>query len=243
LPLYPQQLFVAHTDDYQGLAILNKGLPEYEILNDRVIALSLLRAVGHVGRPDLTVRPGRVSGIDKAAPQAQMQNSYTFEYAVEICNSVAALGATARAAKIHAVPIRCVQLMATIKGLFAGGGFSSGDRFKSEQQRDLSTEAAQALTMYSEIPTTASLMSISPGIEISAVKQAEIGNAVIVRCYNPGLLPIKHAQLEFGDFSFSCARLVNLREQTSAAELQILHNKLSLPELRPGQAITVELSY
>ncbi len=82
LPIYPQQSFVDLNDGNSGLAIINKGLPEYEILDDTTIALTLLRSVGHVGKPGLNIRPGRVSGIELSAPAAQMKGSYTFSYAI-----------------------------------------------------------------------------------------------------------------------------------------------------------------
>ena len=49
LPIYPMQKFVDINDEKVGIAILSKGLPEYEIYNDDTIALTLMRSVGIMG--------------------------------------------------------------------------------------------------------------------------------------------------------------------------------------------------
>lgn len=47
-PTYPQKGFVDVSDDVRGLAVINEGLPEYEVKDepDRTIAVTLLRATG-----------------------------------------------------------------------------------------------------------------------------------------------------------------------------------------------------
>ncbi|MBU4321541.1 hypothetical protein L6304_01405, partial [bacterium] len=45
-PTHPQTRFVIVEDDEKGIAILNKGLPEYEVTEDGKIYLTLLRCVG-----------------------------------------------------------------------------------------------------------------------------------------------------------------------------------------------------
>lgn len=69
----PQQAFVDVSDDEKGLAIANRGLPEYEILRDgqNTIAITLLRSVHHLG--DWGVFP---------TPDAQCLGLHAFEYAI-----------------------------------------------------------------------------------------------------------------------------------------------------------------
>ena len=68
-----QQCFVAMEDASAGILAANRGLYEYEILPDQenTIAITLLRAVAEMG--DWGYFP---------TPQAQMQGTYTMEYAV-----------------------------------------------------------------------------------------------------------------------------------------------------------------
>lgn len=84
LPIYPQQTFVGVHEQKYGLAILNRDLTEYEVLsrNETVIALTLLRSVGALGRPDLTIRPGRASGLEVDTPDALCHGDFEFEYAI-----------------------------------------------------------------------------------------------------------------------------------------------------------------
>ena len=68
-----QQCFVAMEDSSAGILAANRGLYEYEILPDQenAIALTLLRSVAEMG--DWGYFP---------TPQAQMQGTYTMEYAL-----------------------------------------------------------------------------------------------------------------------------------------------------------------
>lgn len=66
-----QQDFVMMQDDISGLGIGNKGLHEYEILPENVIAVTLLRAVGEMG--DWGVFP---------TERSQMQKEITVEYEI-----------------------------------------------------------------------------------------------------------------------------------------------------------------
>ena len=83
-----EQCFVAMEDKNAGILVANRGLYEYEILPDEenTIALTLLRSVAEMG--DWGYFP---------TPQAQMQGSYTLEYAIfpyepEMCAEAFALG-------------------------------------------------------------------------------------------------------------------------------------------------------
>jgi len=75
-PAQPHQNFVDLSDSVQGIAIMNKGLPQYEAVDDtdRTIALTLLRC----HRAWNSVRMARF--YDEQGPQ--LQGTHTFEYAV-----------------------------------------------------------------------------------------------------------------------------------------------------------------
>ncbi len=80
-PLMHQRTFTDLSDGGRGLAVLNRGLPSVEVGEDGVIALTLLRCVGWLSRPWLSVR--RVAaGPLVPTPGAQCIGSYRFEYAI-----------------------------------------------------------------------------------------------------------------------------------------------------------------
>jgi len=81
----PQKSFVSVCSGERGLAVANRGLPEHEvILDDRsnaVIALTLLRCVGWLSRPDLLARKGN-GGWTLPTPGAQCPGEHLFEYSI-----------------------------------------------------------------------------------------------------------------------------------------------------------------
>ncbi len=84
LPIYAQQRFVALNNGEHGLAVLNRGLPEYEIYDGEssTIAVTLFRGVGMLGKSDLLIRPGRPSGMLSPTPDAQCKGLRRAEYAL-----------------------------------------------------------------------------------------------------------------------------------------------------------------
>ncbi len=80
-PTQFQRNFVALHDGSRGLAVLNKGLPEYEATADGTIALTLLRCVGWLSQDDLTTRK-RLAGPKIAVPDAQCIGEHKFKYAI-----------------------------------------------------------------------------------------------------------------------------------------------------------------
>ncbi len=82
--LAPQKSFVSIDNGDYGLALINHGLPEYEVLPgkegaDTEIALTLLRCVGWLSRDDLVNRPNH-AGPAVETPEGQCQGEYTFNY-------------------------------------------------------------------------------------------------------------------------------------------------------------------
>ena len=74
--------FIDINDREYGLAILNKGLPEYEIIPDNnTIALTLLRCVGWLSRWDLENKRGN-AGPSLPTPEAQCLGENIFSYAL-----------------------------------------------------------------------------------------------------------------------------------------------------------------
>lgn len=80
-PTHPQKRFMALEADGRGLAVLNRGLPEYEVTEEGVIYLTLLRGVGWLSRDDLKTRRGH-AGPPYEVPDAQCLGRHVLEYAV-----------------------------------------------------------------------------------------------------------------------------------------------------------------
>ncbi len=155
---HPQKRFVDVSDGKIGLAVLNRGLPEYEVvpwpLNGGVaVALTLLRCVEWLSRSDMSTRKGH-AGPMEYTPLGQCLGEHVFEYAL-----------APHAGPWHAedaMPLSEAQafetgLRARVTGLHAG-----------------------------KLPTSWSFVTVAPaGVVLSAIKRAERENALVVRLYNP----------------------------------------------------------
>jgi len=83
---YPQQDFSLLEDGRVGVAILNRGLPEFEPLRDGSgaagLALTLVRSVGWLSRDDFPTRRHQNAGPTIATPEAQCPGLHVFRYAL-----------------------------------------------------------------------------------------------------------------------------------------------------------------
>ena len=80
--IFPQRTFVDLNDGKRGIAILNHGLPEYEVLKDNnTVALTLFRSIGWIARSDLRSRIGDAGPLI-AVPDAQCLRTMEFDYAI-----------------------------------------------------------------------------------------------------------------------------------------------------------------
>ncbi len=79
----PVQSFVAVDGTDCGIAIMNQGLPEYEVMKGEpcVIAQTLLRCCGWLSRDDFQARPFN-AGPTIPTPEAQCLGKHVFRYAV-----------------------------------------------------------------------------------------------------------------------------------------------------------------
>ncbi|MEP6870239.1 MAG: glycosyl hydrolase-related protein [Anaerolineaceae bacterium] len=82
---FPQKTFAAFEQDGLGIAVFNKGLQEGEVVTNadgkQAYALTLLRCVGWLSRPDLVSRRGG-AGPTIATADSQMLGSHEFAYAL-----------------------------------------------------------------------------------------------------------------------------------------------------------------
>lgn len=82
---FPQKTFAAFEADGMGVAVFNKGLQEGEVVRDhkgrQAYALTLLRCVGWLSRPDLVSRRGG-AGPTIATEDSQMQGTHSFDFSL-----------------------------------------------------------------------------------------------------------------------------------------------------------------
>ena len=78
---HPQKSFVAVEEGGRGMAVLNRGLPEYEVTEEGTIFVTLLRGVGWLSRDDLSTRKGH-AGPPYETPEAQCLGRHRFELAL-----------------------------------------------------------------------------------------------------------------------------------------------------------------
>ncbi|MBE3559565.1 MAG: hypothetical protein IMW89_10100 [Ktedonobacteraceae bacterium] len=89
---FPQKRFVDMSNGEIGLAVLNRGLPEYEVLqagpacpglatDQFALALTLLRCVEWLSRGDLKTRHGHAGPMEQT-PEAQCLGQQEFDYAL-----------------------------------------------------------------------------------------------------------------------------------------------------------------
>ena len=81
LPTFVSRRFVDCSDGEVGLALLHDGLLEYEVLDGRELALTLLRATGYLSRSELPLRPNPAGPLDPLEGP-QLQGHHAVEYAV-----------------------------------------------------------------------------------------------------------------------------------------------------------------
>lgn len=104
---HPQRAFVDVSDGQTGLAILNRGLPEYEAASSESgvwLELTLLRCVGWLSREDLSTRY-KHAGPPLETPEAQCLGTHHFEYAIVPHQGDWLEGGVAQEAEAYVTPV------------------------------------------------------------------------------------------------------------------------------------------
>ena len=236
LPIYSQQRFVDLSDGTRGLAVLNRGLPEYEIYPDQqnTIAITLVRCVGMMGKPDLLIRPGRPSGISAPTPDAQCSGIQELEYSILPHSSGDDLDIiTKNAAEFDAEPMTVQSHLKYEKMLKKYGLL-------------LKIISLETLTshIYGQLdkiePVDFKLISISDErLALTAVKKAEDAEALIVRFYNSGSQQVEDASLKLG-IQTSGGFITNLNEEEISPLDSELPGSYKLPIIKKNTAVTLK---
>jgi alpha-mannosidase len=158
---FPQQEWVDLSDGTNGLAILVRGLPEYEVLDTprREIAITLLRAVGFLGGGYDMQTASVGAGPHIATPEAQIQRQLTYSLSIFPHRGKWDEAEVWRQALLFNNPPRSYTT-----------GMDKGERVRKavshlDQRSFLAVSGKNAI--------------------LSSVKKAESGEALVVRMYNP----------------------------------------------------------
>ncbi len=196
-----QRSFVDLSNGEWGLAVLNRGLPEYEILPSEgggIIALTLLRCVGFLSRGDLPTRPGGHAGPPGVAtPDAQCPGIQEFEYAI--------VPHAGDWRAMYPESARYQKPVITLKSILESLPVPDADL-------NASPFIPRRREKKSLLPRQHSFLTLEPELlGLSIVKKAEDHDALIVRIFNPGPDKIK-ATLRAG-FFIQTAQEAKLNEQ------------------------------
>jgi alpha-mannosidase len=171
---FPQKRFVDISNGNIGLGVLNRGLPEYEILQEgpgvsagqMAVAVTLLRCVEWLSRDDLSTRHGH-AGPMEYTPEAQCLGEHVFHYALVPHGGdwQEDEAHVLREAQAFNLPVRAA--LGTVAQT-------------PVHERQDGQPPAQLL------PARASLLQVEPpALVVSAIKRSNTGEGLVVRLYNP----------------------------------------------------------
>jgi mannosylglycerate hydrolase len=215
-PIYPQQKFVDVSDHEKGLAILNKGLPQYEILKslEPTIALTLLCGTDYMGKQDLVDRPGRRSGLHVETPDSSLIGIHEMEYSIIPHSGDVVDAKVGMKSNEYVAPMVAVQV---------------------NQQSDLS-----------KFDDNHSFFQIDhTDIAISAVKKCEDDESMIIRIYNTTDQGIPLVKAHINTDFFKNVEMVDLNEifiSETNERIQWNQGALELKDIASNEILTLKLS-
>jgi mannosylglycerate hydrolase len=214
-PIYPQQKFVDVSDKEKGISILNKGLPQYEILHgeDPTIAVTLLAGTDYMGKQDLVDRPGRRSGLHVETPDSLLLGSHEMDYSI--------------------VPHPGNEIEASI-------GLKS-----SEFTTPFMTVPVAEKSVNGALSDNCTFIRLlGDGMNISAVKKSEDDHSLLLRIFNTTNQTIDSEKVEINQDLFHSIKLVNLNEKLVTdvdKRIVIADHEIQLTEIRPNEIFSFKL--
>lgn len=210
----PQKRFVDLSNGEYGLATLNRGLPEYEVVTSpngegSALALTLLRCVEWLSREDLSTRRGH-AGPMLNTPEGQGIGRHVFDYAL--------------------VP--------------HAGTWQAEDALTLRQAQEFEELMRAVVTEQHDgsLGDVWSFVHVAPAsLVMSAIKRAERGDGLVVRVYNP-LPETARAEVILAR-PFADVSLVNLNEEPvaegDASKLARILSTGVHVDIRGGQIVTL----
>jgi mannosylglycerate hydrolase len=201
----PMQRFLDVSDGSKGLALLNKGLTEYELRDDEksTAYLTLFRSTGN-----MIVTWWEAVGVFPDQKGSQMMRTMEFEYSIYPHQGNWEKGFVYRESETFNTPVAPYQVTPHSNGI---------------------------------LPPEHSFLEVQPAnLLVSACKQAEDRESMIIRLFNPTGKTIEgHVNLPK---AAQAAYIVNLNEERSS-ELKFTNPQLIELPVGPNKISTVEVVY
>ncbi|HEX9894109.1 MAG TPA: glycoside hydrolase family 38 C-terminal domain-containing protein, partial [Gemmatimonadales bacterium] len=196
-PTAPAHRFAAAAEYTRGLAILAPGFFQYEWTADRDLLVTLIRSVGELSKPDLPERPGH-AGWPQPTPLAQEPGDHSVQLAV-VPIGEADLDRPDRLMELWEDAFLPVQ-----SGFFRRYARNAG----AQPERDDGIQLE------------------GDGLVLSAIKRAEQGEGLVLRCYNITESPVEGRWV----FAGALREAWLLRaDETGALELSLPEDRRSVP--------------
>lgn len=216
------QTFVTLFDDNKGIAIVPKGVREYEIIGNNydTIRLTIFRTYGFMGKENLLYRPGRASGETIiATPDAQCHKNMIFSFSVFYYAQSFNSANVAELAKQILSPIQVYQTADFLNSRLI---FTLSDVNKT-------------------LPVNYSLLQTEGSLIFSVIKKAEERPGYILRFYNGKYKQPCNEIIQF-THKVTIAERVNLHEEYQE-KLNIVNNCIELNKIEHGKFITIYVEF
>ncbi|EME8134636.1 hypothetical protein EB19_02277 [Enterococcus faecium] len=212
------QSFVGLFDETHGVAVMPKGVREYEIVGEDydTIRLTIFRTYGFMGKENLMYRPGRASGETViATPDAQCHKTMSFDFSVAYFAQGFDQVNVAQLAKQAVTPIELYQYAEFLNSRLI---FTLGD-------------------VEPTLPAEFSLFEITGNLTLSVLKKAEDRPGYIIRLYNGLLIEEGYATITF-KHEIKIAEKVDLKEKTKEP-LPIINDTIELENIGHAKFVTL----
>lgn len=216
------QSFVTLENRERGVAVIPKGVREYEIVGDEfdTICLTLFRTYGYMGRENLLYRPGRASGETVVAtPDAQCHKVMNYEFA----------------AIYYQGDMNAYNLALVVSDYLKDVQIYQYADYLNTRLRFTQFDVEKVLDVESE------LFSINSDGVLSVVKKAEERSGYILRIYNG-----QHKQNISPEITFnkqpSLVELVDLKEDTKERLIEV-NEKVLLTNLGHNKFVTLYVEF
>ncbi|MFX1323225.1 MAG: glycoside hydrolase family 38 C-terminal domain-containing protein, partial [Promethearchaeota archaeon] len=232
-----QKDFIALHDESKSYSILNRGLPEYEAIKNEdgtiTVAITLLRSIGWLSRPDLDSRRND-AGPSLKTPGAQCIGNYSFELSLVVEDYK-------RYWFDSEVHIKGKEFNCPLKPIFPLmlSSTLNHPELLMLTRMGLLTDSNRVLdkSIVPCLPSELSFLEIeNKNIMLSALKKSEKGDCLIIRIYNISPFLQKTKLTFYKDISIQEAEIVNFLEERPKNEIKANINKFYQNEL----AITME---
>ncbi len=250
LPSNHQKDFISVNDDNKCIAVLNKGLPEYEAIREKdgsiSLAVTLLRCIEWLSRGDLATRFNN-AGPDLNTPGAQCIGKHTFELSLVIENEKG----NWLESEIH---VKGKEFNTPLRAIFP---FMTATPMRGLDKlliTPLSLAMAHSMTTHKKtvepyLPSELSFLEIdNKKVMLSILKKAETGEPeLIIRCYNISNSS-ETANLKLTDIiKVNKVEIVNLLEEKPInvikAKCEIIEKNIIQLRLEPHVIATLKISH